>query len=486
MSATPHPRPLPSPQAATPVAPQAYNNAGPTLNEKLVQNWKPREGQEIDGKFRLLKQLGGSDHSVIFLTERAEEPKKAVIKIVPAINAENQILHWKLATKLPHPNLLRIFESGTAELNGHKLAYVVMEFAEEDLSQVLPLRALTATEARQMLIPVLDALSYLHGKGFVQGGIKPGNILAINDQLKLSSDSISAISEGIKIDGARTVTPYDPPETKLGKVSPASDVWALGTTLTEVLTQKKPVWDSKKQEPVLPKEVDESFRILIRNCLRPDAANRWTIPEIRSLLQPSKVPAAEVATRRRRPSVWLYVIPAVALLVLVGVLSRPGGLKPASTENVTAKATSERAKVAQPPAEKPAPTKITTPNPNPPATKPAPPVVTKAKAAALSAGSVLQKVFPTVPASASRTITGHIRVRVKVSVDEAGNVTQATLDDPGPSQYFARLSQEAAEKWKFSPAQAGGNPVPSEWFLHFSYGSNSTDAVANPMVHSRQ
>ena len=53
-----------------------------------------------------------------------------------------------------------------------------MEATEEDLSQILPQRRLTPEEAREMLGPVLDALSYLHGKGFAHGAIKPANIMA--------------------------------------------------------------------------------------------------------------------------------------------------------------------------------------------------------------------------------------------------------------------------------------------------------------------
>src|ERR1044071_9004341 len=279
--ASPHLHPDPENTSPALVAPVAYNSAGQAdraPGAPLSENWKPQEGQVVEGKFRLAQKVGESEHSVVFTTERAEEPKKAAIKLIPAANAENQMLRWKLDTKLPHLHLLRIFESGKCELNGYQLLYVVMEHAEEDLSQVLPHRPLTSAEARQMVLPVLDGLSYLHGKGFVHGRLKPANILAIADQVKLSSDSISAISEGV---GAPSV--YDPPEAKIGKVSPATDVWSLGMTLAEVLTLQKPTWDAaKRQEPILPKELDESFRIIIRNCLKLDAESRWTIAQIKS------------------------------------------------------------------------------------------------------------------------------------------------------------------------------------------------------------
>ena len=71
-----------------------------------------------------------------------------------------------------------------------------MEYAEEDLSQVVAQRTITPAEAREMLEPVLDALSYIHANGFVHGHVKPGNIVGVDEQLKLSSDSVCLSSKG--------------------------------------------------------------------------------------------------------------------------------------------------------------------------------------------------------------------------------------------------------------------------------------------------
>src|ERR1041385_873761 len=471
--ASPHLRPDPENTDTSPLVSVAYNNAGQANrapDAPVNENWKPREGQVVEGKFRLGQKLGESDHSVVFLTERSEEPKKAAIKLIPAANEEKQLLRWKLNTKLPHPHLLKIFESGKCELNGQQLLYVVMECAEEDLSQVLPHRPLTSAEAKQMVLPTLDALSYLHGKGFVHGRIKPSNILAIADQVKLSSDSISAISEGVGAPRA-----YDPPEAKIGKVSPATDVWSLGMTLAEVLTLQKPTWDAaKRQEPILPKELDESFRIIIRNCLKLEAESRWTIAEIKSVLQPEKAPTAKVA-RGSKLKAWDFAIPFAIVLILVVVIShskdsnvlkdgpeqiqvgsqdKPSASKSASTSSGTQTANSGKV------------TKVS------PAAKTAPSTPTKAKLASTQAGgSVVQQVLPEVAASARRTITGKIRIRVKVSVDANGNVSNATLDSPSKSGYFNRLSEQAAEKWKFAPAAA-------EWMTHFGFTSKDTTATA--------
>ncbi len=88
---------------------------------------------------------------------------------------------------MSHPHLIRLYEMGRCEVDGAAVSYLVMEWAEENLAQVLPERALTPDEARAMLETALDVLAYLHGKGFVLGNIRPSNIMETGDQLKLSS-----------------------------------------------------------------------------------------------------------------------------------------------------------------------------------------------------------------------------------------------------------------------------------------------------------
>ena len=95
-----------------------------------------------------------------------------------------------------------------------------------------------------MLAPVLAALEFVHGHGLVHGAIRPSNILAAGDQVKLSSDSLRPGGEI-----PRTISLYDAPEVLTEGISPASDVWSLGMTLMEVLTQHVPAWDPARMSP---------------------------------------------------------------------------------------------------------------------------------------------------------------------------------------------------------------------------------------------
>jgi cytoskeletal protein RodZ len=124
---------------------------------------------------------------------------------------------------------------------------------------------------------------------------------------------------------------------------------------------------------------------------------------------------------------------------------------------------------AQTPAQQPAPP--STASQNPEASVPASPEVT----APSSERSVLHKEIPDVPRSASDTIRGHFHVAVRVSVDRAGNVVHETLENPGPSKYFAGLATAAARKWKFVPTDKQDS---REWLLRFEFSRGSTTGHA--------
>jgi TonB family protein len=269
----------------------------------MTEALKQWEGQIVEGIFPLRQYLGGSDHSAVFLTEYVEgEPQKAAIKLLPSdpATADSQLASWEFTAQLSHPNLLRLFRTGRCRLEGNDLLYLVMEFAEEDLADILPQRALTPGETRDMLCPVLDALEYLHGKGFVHGDLKPANILATGDHLKLSSDAISRIGEAPS--ASKRAGVYDPPEATSGLLTPAADVWSLGTTLVEVLTQHLPEWQpGTNREPLVPANLCAPFLEIARQCLRLEPQRRISVADIAARLN-SRTAVASASVSAVGPS----------------------------------------------------------------------------------------------------------------------------------------------------------------------------------------
>jgi serine/threonine protein kinase len=253
-----------------------------SIPSELLKNW---EGRVIDGQFRLQKWLGGSDHSAVFLTERnGKDPYKAAIKLVwteslstdlmnqdlmnqdslnpDSLHEEAQLSRWRETAKLSHPHLIRLFESGRGTIDNRRFVYIVMEYAEEDLGQILPARALSSEEVAGMLPPTANAIQFLHQAGFVHGRIKPSNVMAVSDQLKISMDGLGRPGERVQAKSS-----YDAPELTSHRMTPAADVWSLGAMLVAVLTQDPPkVLDGSNQKalPAIPETMQEPFRSIAR------------------------------------------------------------------------------------------------------------------------------------------------------------------------------------------------------------------------------
>lgn len=463
-----------------------------------MDKWKDLTGQVVNREFHLVQYLGGSDASAVFLTER--NGQRAAIKLIPATSADTEarLSRWGRAQKLSHPNLIRLFDAGRCELNHSEFLFVLMEYAEEDLSQVLPQRPLTPAEVKDMLPQVLNALAYIHSKGLVQGHLKPRNILASGDQLKISSDGLCDL--GGRGSVRRTI--YDAPEST-GELCPAADLWSVGVTLVEALTQRLPAWDGRG-DPTVPQNMPAPFLGIARQCLSCDPGRRPTIADIMETLQGAPAignkQMAIGAAIRSRPK---YVVPVVAAVLVVGVSvgsvrlfrHRPEPQSTGASVEQASPSSKPSPKLSLKPASqlpKPEPTRVTS-GAEPPAQSAAeqPPAVSPHVAAAsfdsqskpkvpageLIPGDVLQKILPQVPVRARDTIHGTVRVAVRVHVDPNGNVVRTRFDSVGPSKYFARLAQDAARRWKFDPPSRDGQDQPSEWVLRFEFTQHGTRVI---------
>ncbi|HXX15017.1 MAG TPA: TonB family protein [Candidatus Eremiobacteraceae bacterium] len=552
--------------------------------------WKNWEGQVADHKYQLLRFLGSTDHSAAFLAEFHDpEPRQAAIKFVSAdiSGKEQQLEAWKDAAQLSHPNLLRIYGSGSCKIDDMDLLYVATEYAEENLAQVLPHRALTTEETSEMLNAVVNVLLFLHGKGLVHGHIKPSNVLASTDHLKLSSDTI--VSAGEVREMRRERSAYDAPELPTVPCTAAADIWSLGVTLVEACTQQPAVLPyNERAEPIVPSTMPEKFLEIARETLRRDPNARWSTAKIAEHLNPPplavKAAAAAAGTNAPAPvasagastapaavapapiqappaispldvplskeralplnklphapagrhepalpplrtdsakgqTVELpnYVLPlfacalgVIALIVLFFVLhprTRPEVSASASISNSRATAVTPSNAAKAPPSPAPVakvPVRQATPAnvPQKPSASTAPAQLTASAATDANAatappthtgdatrklrsdadhGEALDQVTPQASPKALATIHGTVRVVVKVQVDPAGNVSDATLDNPGPSHYFADLALKAARQWVFTPPDADGHSVASQWLIEFGFTNEGAKASASQL-----
>ena len=466
--------------------------------ETIQRDWT---GRVIDGKFTLLEWLGGSERSGVFLTELpGPQAKKAAIKLIPADSedAEAVVAGWAATKPLSHPHLMRLIHTGRCETDDGEVLYSVAEYAEEVLSEILPERALTPAEARAMLEPVIDVLSDLHGKGLVHGHLKPSNVMVVDDRLKVSGDSLKVVGQMGKKASAQSI--YDAPEMGSEPIAPGVDVWGLGVTLVEALTQYRPAWDrATEEDPKVPESIPQPFAGIARGSLRADPLGRCTLENVKTWLGVEQ-PAGEVAGKAGKQKSAGSRLPkfagaAIVLIAVIGILMvhshKEQPVPAAAATQAESQQPAPDATTAQEqtppalaaPAQVQEQTPAATPAPEvqekPPAGTAAPPaqapVSQESKGsgsaaqapAALKApsanGAIAEQVMPDVLPKALDSIHGKFKVRVRVAVDAAGNVSNASFDSEGPSRYFANASLKAAQQWKFKPA------APGAWILQFQF-----------------
>ena len=489
--------------------------------------WTKWESQVVNGLFPLRRFLGRSNHSVVFLTEcRAQNLANAAIKIIPADPlAETQLTRWRKAASLSHPHLLRIFETGRCKLGGHPFLFVITEYAEQNLAQILPHRGLTSDEARELLGPTLNVLAFLHAENLVHGQLSPPNLLVVNDQLKLSSDAIRPMGEPKA--ALTKPSPYDAPESRNGAIGAAGDVWSLGATLIEALTQIPP-GPHDDAEPPLPSSLPPTFAELVRHCLSNNPADRPTIAQLRTQLEPQAPAPAPNPTPAPEPALSADAGPkADASASVPDVIPQTAGHEQAVAR---AQAAAHAQAAATQPAELSLPADVYRPatrevprrpaslpksatprwlvpaaavgivalvvlwagirgfhsHAGPqspivvqPASRPSSAAAAQAAATPAPAAAVLHEELPAISHRTRESIHGQIKVVVRVTVDRSGNVVGDNIEARGSSRYFAHLAEDAAKKWKFAPAD---NVAPREWLVQFDYSRSGVVGHAEPQI----
>jgi outer membrane biosynthesis protein TonB len=449
----------------------------------MSEFWMKWEGEVINGLYPLRRFLDSSTHSAVFLTEDSpHQAADAAIKFIRADppSTELELARWRAAAALSHPHLVRLFEAGECRMGTYHLLFIVMEYAEQTLAQVLLHRALTIDETRQMLRPLCDALAFLHRNGWVHREVKPTNVCVVNDEVKLASDTIRRGGErsaGASAGAGDGPSIYAPPEAKDGRISTAGDIWSLAMTTVAALTGRAAAGPDQTADPLsLPSAVPPEFADLLQRCLSREPSGRPTITEFQAALEepvtaapvpeapapkPANVRPISPKPARSRISPGL-VVGGIALLSAVVwggmhlMRAEPKSI-PAPPRSASIASAPARASASSPAAPAPAPTS-------------APPPATASR-------GVLHKEIPVVPSGALRTVRGHIRVTVRVTVDPSGKVVDEAIRYPGSSKYFARLAADAAKKWRFERA---ANQASREWLLQFDFSREGAGANAEP------
>lgn len=253
------------------------------------------------GPYRLLEQIGSGGMGAVYLAEREEQyEQKVALKLVdPALVRSPDILarfrfERQVLAQLNHPNIARLLDGGITQQG---VPYLVMEYVDgSPIDRYAEQHALSTRQRIDLFREVCQAVAHAHQSLVVHRDIKPGNILVTADGIPKLLDF--GIAKALQADRAsltqtreRLLTPgYASPEQIKGEpVTTATDVYALGALLFELLTGKR-LFDAEtrtpfeleiaicEQQPARPSSLapmDADLDAIILKSLRKEPAKRY-------------------------------------------------------------------------------------------------------------------------------------------------------------------------------------------------------------------
>ncbi|WP_437995763.1 protein kinase [Sorangium sp. So ce185] len=203
-------------------------------------------GHVIAGRFELRSQLGAGGMGAVWRAlDRAVDEEVAVKVLLAGASCEPVVVarfrrELKLARKISHPNVCRVFDLGEAD----GLRFLTMELVEgKTLRAVLLERALEPRRALSLLQQVASGLAAVHDQGIIHRDLKPENVLVRRDGQALVADfglARGALAQA-STDGIVGTLAYMSPEQLRGEpLGPASDIFSLGILGFELLTGRSP------------------------------------------------------------------------------------------------------------------------------------------------------------------------------------------------------------------------------------------------------
>jgi serine/threonine protein kinase len=245
----------------------------------------------ISSRYELEGRLGsGGMSSVYQATDRVLERTVAVKVLAEHLSDDDKFVarfrrEALAVARLIHPNIVQVFDTGV-DADRH---YIVMEYVEgRSGAQILQSnREIIPETAVEIGAQACAGLEYAHRQGIIHRDVKPGNLMVIGGPaaddggsgpddmtVKLTDFGIARAGEQTRLTQVGSVVgtaAYLAPEQARGdEATPASDVYALGVVIYQLLTARLPYEGSSLAELAIRRESE--------NPLPPSSYNQ-AVPE---------------------------------------------------------------------------------------------------------------------------------------------------------------------------------------------------------------
>ncbi len=276
---------------------------------ELVQN------QLFAGRYRLIEVRGRGSFGEVWLARDEQVGNELAIKIYIALpnkqDMDEFISEYKIANTLNHPNLLHADYFGEYE---HR-PYIIMPYCPGSSASMVG--KMKEEDAWRFLADVSRGLAYLHGQDIIHRDIKPDNVLMDYDGKYVITDfGVSKkMRSTLRRNSTRAMNSADLAGT-VGYMAPelfsshaeavqATDIWALGVTLYELLAGDLPFMGQGggmqlhgAEIPDLPEKYTKGLQATIQACLAKDP---WDRPKAEELAEYAQTRVE----KRRVPCPWL-------------------------------------------------------------------------------------------------------------------------------------------------------------------------------------
>jgi eukaryotic-like serine/threonine-protein kinase len=245
------------------------------------------------GVYTLVSQIGQGGMSSVWLAERNDgrfERQVAVkflnIALMGKGGEERFKREGRILGRLAHPHIAELIDAGVSQAGQ---PYLILEYAKgEHIDRYCDERKLTVGARIQIFLEVLAAVAQAHANLIVHRDLKPSNVLVTSDgEVKLLDFGIATLLEAEGHVGAATLltrecggalTPeYAAPEQLKGEpATTATDVYALGVLLYELLTGHHPVGTDSRTPADLVKAIVDTEPTKLSDTAAPTRVNEKT------------------------------------------------------------------------------------------------------------------------------------------------------------------------------------------------------------------